>query len=213
MVELDTLKALLLCGGQSSRMGCPKHAMPFNGMPIAARLIERIRETFDTGDSIYISLHDRQQTTEAGFQDEALYFLYDNIEDDSVAEESYVGPAAGLLAAHHLHKTARWLVVACDYPLISAADLRQLIDNYEDPLTCFENTQGWPEPLLAIWSPSALQALEQNVRQGLTGPIRTLNSLRTKKLRPADERSLLNTNTPAEWEEALRVADDICAAD
>lgn len=170
---------------------------------MAGHLVGRIKQAHPTAETVYISLHNRSQPTE-GILDDGIYVVYDT--DDKIAAVSNAGPAAGLLAAYHLDRTAHWLVVACDYPLLSAADLRQLVDNYQSPLTCFENAEGWPEPLLAIWSPSALDTLEHNVRRGVTGPIKTLRGLLSKKLRPLDERSLMNINTPMEWEAALRAA-------
>ena len=206
MAECYPLNCILLCGGQSSRMGCPKYAMLLDGKSAATRLVDRIREAHPSAETIYISLHDRSQSVDS-LDGNGFYYLYD--EQDRTLPDSYAGPAAGLLAAYHLDRTAHWLVVACDYPLISAADLRQLIENYESPITCFENAQGWPEPLLAVWSPAALQNLEENVCRGKTGPIKVVEAVSTKRLKPQDERSLMNTNTPAEWEAALRAAGEV----
>jgi molybdopterin-guanine dinucleotide biosynthesis protein A len=154
---------------------------------------------------VHISLRDRDQSFHAAADDE-MQFIYDT--DNSSSTPTELGPAAGLLAAHRRHPTFHWLVIACDYPLVSMDDLWQLISNYEMPLTCFENAEGWPEPLLAIWSPLALRALERNVQTGMTGPIKTLKTLPSKRIKPVHERSLLNANTPAEWEKAIRVADE-----
>ena len=42
-----------------------------------------------------------------------------------------------------------------------------------------------------------------NVKKGATGPIRTVNELQGKTIRPTDEYILLNANTKDEWDRAL----------
>lgn len=206
---LTNLKVVLLCGGESSRMGAPKHSLRFsNGTSVVSTLISAIKTGHSTADPIYISLHDRRQHPEA-ISNYNVHFLYDI--DGSSSDGSKNGPASALLAAHHQDPAAHWLIIACDFPLLSSVELQKLIDNYEDPLTCFENAEGWEEPLLAIWSPLALETLECNVQAGFTGPIKTLRSLPSKKIRPLDERSLTNANTPQEWEKASKLADDMFA--
>ncbi|KAK4495424.1 hypothetical protein PRZ48_013755 [Zasmidium cellare] len=193
----------ILCGGQSSRMGQPKHDMPLpDKRPLVSHMIDRIRSARPEMPTIHISLRAEDQSFQTA-ADDRIQFIYDS--DDRPAGRVDLGPASGLLAAHHRDPTAHWLVIACDYPLLCVDDLRYIIESYEPPLTCFENVEGWPEPLLAIWSPLALQALERNVQAGMTGPIKTLKALQTKRLKPLDERSLLNANTPADWEAALRI--------
>lgn len=80
-----------------------------------------------------------------------------------------IGPAAGLLAAHAAHPAATLLVLGCDYPLLPPAALQQLILEYEPPLTCFVNVDGFTEPLIAVWSLEALDALAEEAREGGVG--------------------------------------------
>jgi len=124
---------------------------------------------------------------------------------DQDAVEDIEGPAAALLAAHSRDSQATWLVLACDFPLVTVNDLTDLIDAYEHPGTSFINESGFREPLLAIWSPEALTKLLQNVQQGLTGPSQTLRQLRCKTISAKAELTLLNANTPQEWQRAQRI--------
>lgn len=196
------IEALILCGGQSSRMGQPKHSLIFpDARSIVSHLIERIRSAVSEISTVHISLRDEDQSFQK-LDDDQIQFIYDS--DNYSVQRLDVGPASGLLAAHHQDPTVHWLVIACDYPLLQVDDLRHMIESYESPLTCFENADGFPEPLLAIWSPTALQALEKNVQAGIAGPIKTLRSLQTKRLEPRHEQSLLNANTPADWDAACR---------
>lgn len=70
---------------------------------------------------------------------------------DSAVE---IGPAAGLLAAHALSPDAAFLVVECDYPLLAAEAVGQLIAAHVDasaprlsPVTGFVNSDGFGERL------------------------------------------------------------------
>lgn len=115
------------------------------------------------------------------------------------------GPAAGLLAAYHSDPTAHWLVLACDFPFMTSTMLKLLRQEYEEPATCYENAEGFCEPLLGIWSPQALECLEENVRKGRTGPKSTVGDVGGKMIMADNQKSLISVNTPDEWEEAMRL--------
>jgi len=116
-----------------------------------------------------------------------------------------IGPAAGLLAAYSLDPSAYWVVVACDYPLMDAMELRRLRDAYEEPVTCFRNEEGFAEPLIGIWSPRALEQLKVNVSSGINGPNRVVRQMAGKMVRPRREKALFNANTPEDWQRALEM--------
>jgi molybdopterin-guanine dinucleotide biosynthesis protein A len=63
-----------------------------------------------------------------------------------------IGPAAGLLAAHAHDADTHWLVLTCDYPFVTVEALRQLCEEFEEPVTCFVNRNGFVEPLVAAWA-------------------------------------------------------------
>ncbi len=209
---LGNLKALLLAGGQSTRMGTAKHLLPFiDREPIYLHLIRQLRKALPDTSNLYMSLYSPDQAS--GLQQDAespYQIIYDPGRIDAVDKEECVarrmGPAAGLLAASDTDPTAHWLVLACDYPLISYNDLEQLLVAYEEPITCFRNAEGWWEPLVGIWSPQALKQLRQNMNAGITGPIAVVHMLKGKAIRPSQEESLLNTNKRQEWEDALQIA-------
>jgi molybdenum cofactor guanylyltransferase len=137
-----------------------------------------------------------------------------------------IGPAAGLLAAYHERPGATFVVLAVDFPLVTEQALENLIRGHEEqsscastpsPVTCFMHTSdGTPEPFMSIWTPVALEILKENVESGRkTGPCYSAKQawkLRTEGvgmseghglIRPADDRWLINTNTPEEWQAAV----------
>lgn len=201
------MKALLLAGGESSRMGSPKHLLPFlDGRPTYIHLLQQLIATIPEAE-LYISLRDKAcaETLQASVGQCRLHVLYDADAGLDVLLGA-VGPAAGLLAAHAADPTVHWLVLACDYPLMSTEELSALCKVYEAPVTCFKNVEGFFEPFVGVWSPYALDKLKENVLRGVTGPIRVVKMLNGKGIRPIQEASLFNTNTKEEWEAALTIA-------
>lgn len=140
-----------------------------------------------------------------------LRILYDDsIEYMNIPLEQGVGPAAGLLSAYKHDPQATWLVLACDFPLMTVNALKRLQDCYEHLVTCYKNELGYSEPLLAIWSPTALRALEGNVLRRRFGPSSVIQNLEGKLLVASsrDNNFLFNTDTPEEWAEALEAVPD-----
>jgi molybdopterin-guanine dinucleotide biosynthesis protein A len=206
---MDSLKVLILAGGHSSRMGSPKHLLPLADKPLYIHLIDVLHEALPGMTTCHISLAGRS-TIDNILRDESAYISSaDNstltaiklkiITDDATQD---IGPAAGLLAAHNYDEDATWLVIACDYPLLQAAAVSQLINSYKEPVTCFKNGDGFSEPLLGIWSPQALRSLKDNVAIGRLGPSNTLKRLDGNLIVPANEEWLVNVNTKQEWQAA-----------
>lgn len=216
----SSLKALLLTGGRSSRMGSPKHLLPFHDRPLYLHVLELLQTFCHGTDKIYISVNRPEQAT--GFKlpmswQDRVTFLYDEpSQDDSIPyitakakpDDNGIGPAAGLLAAYKNDPHAHWLVIACDYPLLTSDALQQLYDAYEEPVTCFVNSQGWLEPLLGIWGPYAISKLKSNVGRGYTGPSMVVKELQGRLIKPAVDLWIKGANTKEEWADILELVDD-----
>jgi len=99
-------------------------------------------------------------------------------------------------------------VVACDYPLLTPDALQQLYDAYEEPVTCFVNSQGWCELLLGIWGPYALSKLKSNVGGGCTGPSMVVKDLQGQLIKPGVDLWIKGANTKEEWADILELVDD-----
>jgi molybdopterin-guanine dinucleotide biosynthesis protein A len=159
MPAMHSVKVLILAGGHSSRMGTLKHLLEVAGVPLYARLCQILHEELPNTRTHHTSLS-KGPTKDDALCNALLELPSDDsamqlkiIEDDVSLD---IGPAAGLLAEHEFDTTATWLVLACDYPFIQAATVRQLPENYEPPVTCFKNADGFSEPLLGLWSPNRL---------------------------------------------------------
>lgn len=194
-----TLKLLLLAGGQSTRMGRDKFLLTVFDRPLYVHLLEEMQHAFPTAKSAHLSFHTRHQAEAAEIDPKSnIRVILDEV-------SQWLGPAAGLLAAYRLDPTAHWAVVACDYPLMIRSELGRLLDEFREPLTCFRNSDGFVEPLVGIWSPTALSALKINVSKGRLGPSNTFKQLRGTLVAPSSPQSLLNANTEEEWESALQI--------
>jgi molybdopterin-guanine dinucleotide biosynthesis protein A len=206
---MESMKVLILAGGYSSRMGSPKHLLPFAGGPLYLQLVRILHGALPNITTHHISLADRSVTDEVLHTGEIQLCSGDDFADKTIALKIVtdaaaqdIGPAAGLLAAHNYDTAATWLVIACDYPLLESTAVEQLVESYEEPATCFRNEEGFGEPLLGIWSPQALRSLKRNVENGRSGPNYTLKHLGSKLIAPTRKEWLINVNTKQEWKAA-----------
>jgi len=187
------LKGLVLAGGTSRRMGQDKANLSYGDLPQAARAFALL----------------------SGFCSEVLVARApdqdppEGIGMDALLRDRFtgIGPLGGILTALTTDRRAAWLVVACDLPLLSQGTLEVLLRD-RDPsslATAYLELSGIPpEPLCAIWEPSALPVCLSTLAEDRTCPRRILASARTRLL-PAPGNELANANTPAEREHLLEV--------
>lgn len=190
-------------------MGSPKHLLPVppTDQPLYQHLISIMHIAFPEMRTVHLSVADTSKMDDALERGElhlSIKTSDSRVELVKVPDKTTqeIGPSAGLLAAHQHDPNATWIVVACDFPLLDPAALRQLKEAHQDPVTCFVNRDGFSEPLLAIWSPQALHTLSENVETGRSGPNFTVKHLNGKLISPHEDNWILNTNTAEEWEDA-----------
>jgi molybdopterin-guanine dinucleotide biosynthesis protein A len=176
------MKALILTGGKSTRMGRDKASLEIDGVSQLDRLTTLVRPL---ADEIFLSV------AHGDAAEHSLPALPDL--------EPSPGPLGGLQAAFHHDPEATWLVLACDLALLNADDLEELVAHH-DPAreaTCFRNPlDDHPEPLCAIYSPSAAPRLQAALEKNQRCARRFLASLDRTDLVPANPRALLNLNRP-----------------
>jgi molybdopterin-guanine dinucleotide biosynthesis protein A len=181
------LRALVLAGGRSTRMGRDKAALEYRGQSQLEHVVELLRPLVE---SVHVSVRADQ------VQD-PLRARFPRIVDRGDVE----GPAAGIRAAQLEDPNAAWLVVACDLPHLGEATLRELIAR-RDPsraATAYRSSHdGLPEPLCAIWEPTSGPLLQRFIDRGRNCPRRFLSSSDTLLLDQAEPEALDNVNTPDE---------------
>lgn len=190
------LYGLVLAGGKSSRMGRDKADLEvIVGEPQAVRAAQMLEAVCS---NVCLSVRPNQQLSVLYDWDETRWpLIRDSIED--------AGPMAGILSAQRAYPHAAWLVVACDLPNLSPRTLSKLTSERR-PLryaTAFNSTSdGFPEPLCAIYEPKSQSRLFQFLATGFRCPRRMLINSRVALIDQDDPNWLTNMNHPEEFHAA-----------
>lgn len=144
---------LVLCGGQSSRMGADKGLLNLENRSWVEWALKKCKavhlETF-------ISIRMEQMNSYKHFFS-IEHFIQDN---ESLG---YHGPLLGIMSAHKAFPTKDLLVLACDMIEMKEATLIALlqmqVSNPSYQAYCFMN-QGNLEPLAAIYTASGLSKIQ-----------------------------------------------------
>ena len=182
---METLYGLYLAGGKSSRMGSPKWALEFRE---GTTFLDHAYEQLDAVcDKVYLSLAEPN-----------VDLAYPQIIDTLDA-----GLLGGLLAAHQDHPEASWVVLACDLPAVTSADLRTLTENIGDSeAVAFLNPiDEVPEGTATYYTSTALKKLTSYIENGQYCARHFLDELSLKALPAPTSYTLQNVNYPDDYEE------------
>lgn len=150
---------IILCGGQSSRMGTDKGMLRLQSITWAEAAANKIKAL---GLSVSVSVNNNQFT---GYN--TLFPPEQLIKDASLQLK---GPLLGVLSAHLQYNTEDLLVLACDMLLMETGILEELIRHYQKGSAeayVFTNN-GQPEPLCGIYTARGLaRIMERYHRQQL----------------------------------------------
>lgn len=185
------LYGLILAGGSSSRMQRDKAALQYQGQTQLDRAFDLARRHLQ---QVYVSVRASQISEPTRARKPIII--------DSFTGE---GPIIGIRSAMAAHPHAAWLVLACDLPFLSDAAVEFLLSE-RDPskfATAFKSSiDGLPEPLCAIWEPSAAAVLDDYQKNSGICPRKFLTRHASKLLEPFDAHALDNINTPQEYAQA-----------
>ena len=132
--------ALVLCGGQSSRMGNDKSMLQYHNKPQRYYLYDMLQPLCK---SVFISCNEAQANNiKAG---------YTFIKDEKAFGN--IGPMTALLTAFSQHPNKNILLIGCDYPFLKAGEL-QIFSNQckKLPVAFYNKEENIYEPMLA-WYP------------------------------------------------------------
>lgn len=187
--SFENLLGVVLCGGQSSRMGFEKLLANYHGVPqykYLCSLFEKLNL------ESLISIREEQISLVEG----AFNWVLDN--------ESYcnAGPLTGLLSVHEKYPSKAILLVGCDYPLLKIEHLNSLMNEIQNThsVICYQNNSGFDEPLIAYYSIETLIELKSFYNQGYTSLQQFIKSANVKRLMIEDNMFLTSVDTPAERE-------------
>lgn len=204
MAAENKLSAIVLAGGQSSRMGRDKALVAINGTPL---LIQICQIAAQCAESVYVVTPwiDRYQPIFADAHWPAQFIA------EVTPDESHPhGPLMGFMQGLTQIKSAWVLLLACDLPKLQVEVLQQWVTILptvpETTLALLpRNPQGWWEPLCGFYRYQCCTSLETFVRQGgrsFQSWLETLSMQEAVKELPLfDPTMLLNCNTPADLQQ------------
>jgi molybdopterin-guanine dinucleotide biosynthesis protein A len=193
---------IVLCGGESKRMGRPKAWLPFREEIMLPRVVRLLGEAVAPVVVVAAPEQDVPPLPEA----------VSVVCDPERGRGPLQGLAAGLEALRGLCDAA--YLSSCDVPLLRPAFVLRLIDLLGDQAICVPHTEGFHHPLAAVYRLEVLPVVNHLLAEDRLRPVFLFESLPTRvveaeELRDVDPalQSLLNLNTPEDYEAALRHAE------
>lgn len=192
IMSQSSVWACVLIGGQSSRMGQPKHLLPQEEKAGSLSWLEQTVGLLRPLVGEHIAL------SGAGTTPESLAALPRLPDIPGVR-----GPLTGILAAMRWQPSVSWLLVACDMPHISAEAVRWLLSQRQPGIWGIVprlQEGGFVEPLLACYEPRCALLFEQLLASGSLriGQIAGQTKIATPLVPPPLRVSWLNINTHQE---------------
>jgi molybdopterin-guanine dinucleotide biosynthesis protein A len=189
---------VVLCGGQSSRMGRPKAWLPFGGELMLPRVVRLLGE----------AVTPLVVVAAPGQDVPPLPAEVEIVRDPEQGRGPLQGLAAGLAALRGRAEAA--YLSSCDVPFLRPAFVRRLIDLLGENAICVPDAGGYRHPLAAVYRVEVAAVAERLLAEGRARPAFLFDAVPTRvvtveELRDVDLalETLRNLNTPAEYEAAL----------
>jgi molybdopterin-guanine dinucleotide biosynthesis protein A len=192
---------IVLCGGQSTRMGRPKAWLPFAGETMLARVVRLLSEVVHP--IVVVAAPDQEvPPIPAGVE---------IVRDEARGRGPLQGLAAGLAALAGRAEAA--YLSSCDVPFLQPAFVRRIIELLGDHALCAPRTGGYHHPLAAVYRVEVVTTVRQLLSENRLRPFFLFGAVPTRvveavELADVDPtlQSLRNLNTPGDYDAALREA-------
>lgn len=177
----NQIMGVVLCGGQSRRMGQDKGLLPMADINWILNAKKKLQALVP-----FVVLSLRRQQWENIPEYKEIVTKADVFDDVPIQ-----GPLTGLLSVHRLYPDFSFLVLACDNILVDQELLERLLfafnNNRKKLGVLFERDKKW-EPLVAVYSQKWLQTIYTRFLE------QTSFSLKIKDFIQEDEFLILNAN-------------------
>ncbi len=186
---------LVICGGESSRMGQDKSMLIYHEKPQRYYIYEMLQAICD---SVFISCNVSQVT--------AINKIYNTIVD--LPEYKSTGPVAGLLSAFTQYPNNSFLVVGCDYPFITSKNLQDLYTSVQaDNIAAafYNDDEQLFEPVLGWYAPQAAIILREQFKKGNYSLQYFLRNCNSVKYHPTDNKAMTGINTEEDYTKAIKL--------
>ena len=184
--------AIVMAGGQSSRMGTDKSMLHISGQSMIEVICQQLVGNFEQ-----ILISDKKEG--------ALAFLGFTIIKDKVGGQ---GPLMGLVSALESSANQLNFVTACDIPYIDLKFVRRMLREAQDfdavvPI----RDDGQIEPLFAIYRKSVIPAINNALSAGGRKMSDFFDQCKVKYL-PLDAKNFTNLNTIADYQKFKEIRSD-----
>ncbi len=183
------IKALVLIGGKSKRLGRAKHLIDFHGLPQYKYLCDQLEAL---GIEYYISCNSDQSN---------------DLLDLPIIEDKYpeIGPMGGILSAFETYPESAWLLLACDLPFADNSNIKYLLDQ-RDPsklITTYMINPKFLETTFTIYEKETYPLfLESYDKEDYSLRSIMKSSEEIKVIEPLNMADLFNVNSPQDLEQA-----------
>ena len=193
--------AIILAGGQSSRMGTNKALLQLNGKTVIEGMVEKVERI--ASEVIIVT---------NTFEDYAFLHL-PMIEDKRKGK----GPLAGIEAGLAATKNDRNLIIACDMPFISTKVGKYLLSYLDEYQAAVPEISGQLHPLFAAYRKDTNEAVTQALEENQLRIRHFLHNIHVKIVKKEllqslelenEELSFFNMNKPDEYHKALNLSKD-----
>jgi molybdenum cofactor guanylyltransferase len=190
---------IVLCGGESKRMGRPKAWLPFGNELMLARVVRLLGEAVHP--VVVVAAPD--QTVPP------LPDYVSIVRDEAKGRGPLQGLAAGLQALQGKADAA--YVSSCDVPFLRPAFVRRLIDLLGEHSICVPHVGEHYHPLAAVYRIGVIEAVRRLLKEERLRPSFLFEAVPTRVVEPGELvevdsgfQTLRNLNTPEDYEAALR---------
>jgi molybdopterin-guanine dinucleotide biosynthesis protein A len=200
---MTRLGGVVLCGGQSKRMGRPKAWLPFAGELMLPRVVRLLAEA---ADQVVVVAAPGQDVP-------PLPAGVDVVRDEEQGRGPLQGVAAGLAAL--VGRVEAVYLSSCDVPFLRPAFVRRLAGLLGAHQICVPRVGDYHHPLAAVYRVEVLAAVRRLLGEGRLRPFFLFEAADTRVVGPAELaeadptfQTLRNLNTPEDYEAALRLPAD-----
>jgi len=197
-LEPQQVGGIILCGGQSKRMGRPKAWLPFGGEPSLHLVVRLLGEVVRP---IVVVAAPGQDVP-------PLSANVSVVRDAERGRGPLQGLAAGLSALRGRAEAA--YLSSCDVPFLRPSFVRRIIDLLDDRAICVPFVDGFHHPLAAVYRVEILDSVTQLLSENRLRPVFLFETASTRIVEArelidvdSDLKSLRNLNTPEDYEKAL----------
>lgn len=201
MSEREECSAIILAGGQSSRMGRPKADLPFDGGTMLDYIVTKVRRVFA---ELVVAV---ARPGHYAWETIGVRAIFD--------QKPGRGPLSALEQALREIHFDRAFVCSCDVPFVNADLARKLCDILGDDDALIPQVDGKLQTLHAVYRKQCAEVLATMRTMGEHRLHEIVNFAKVRivsedEIRTLDPEllSFFNVNTPEDYQRALKLMDE-----